>query len=98
MPACFNALRIVSFVKFAGRFINLLSGSELMLIEVEVSPLTRYFPSSLIAKVEVYLLRSGLILTIFDPLPGFIRWTEMISPFGIPVCPGLVPSLDNKLL
>ena len=89
---------MASSVEFAGSSTNLLSGSELMLIEVEVSPLTRYFPSSLIAKVEVYLLRSGLILTIFEPLPGFIRWIEMISPLGIPVCPELVPSLDSRLL
>ena len=73
MPACFNALRIVSFVEFAGRSIDLLSGSDFILIELGVSPLTRYFPSSLIAKVEVYLFGSGLILIIFDPLPGFIR-------------------------
>ena len=70
LPAFCNALRISSLLEFAGISITLLSGSESIVIDVGVSLLTRYFPSSLIARVDVYLLLSGLIPIIEEPAAG----------------------------
>ncbi len=52
-PAFFNAFKISASVDLGGRVINLFSFSLVIGIDVDVSFLTRYLPSSLMAKVLV---------------------------------------------